>query len=835
MQSAGDRTSLTSTAQRMKGRSMGTGPSLCVLAEEARAVRGAWAAEGGRARRVNTGSLAFSPEGGPAPLRRRLAVKLAAIWLVVVIPASVVLGLTFAQWHAAQISLVEEQRLGDARLAGTSFRLMVNDMQRTMGAAGELILLGRGAPASSMLELQRLNRLFPVAYVAVSDMSGRVTMASPETVVGSDLSHDPAFRQALDSRDGGGLEPSERAMGRIGFDVAQRVSAPNGRPAGVMLMFVDVERLHTDFPVRVPIGGVSIVDSKGQVVFQNEDPNLALKRVNWSKRYPFVRRALEGHNETFAFARFPKGHLRAGGFVPIDKFGWAAGSSVDISEALGPFYRTLAVALGLGLLVAVVALATSIAIANGVRNSVLALAQDARRIGSGDLDEPVRTARSDEIGDVARSLERARCDLADARHQAAEELDTTRLLLEASTTLRTWTNVDALLSGLANIMLRATSHSRVTIGLLTADRSALELKTIVGVGPAQGGVFPLGHVSQPLREALRTGRTTMADYDALPENERGPSGRFDGRLALMVPLVVREHVIGHVGIDDPGERRDFTEREVRIAEAIASQAASAIENARLYESERSVAETLQTSLLSMPDSVPGVRYAHAYHSASEAARVGGDFYDIFEIEHDLVGLTIGDVAGKGLPSAVLTSLVKNTIRAHAVERGKTPAAIMRLTNGIAYRETDGETFVTAIFATLDCETGRLCYCNAGHTTGAVVGSEREVRKLRSNSTILGAFEDGEFEESDAWLHNGELLFLYTDGVTEARRRQELFGEERLFDLLADIGATEPEPLVDGVLHAVTEFTGGQLSDDVAILSLRRLAAAEEPTRREVEV
>jgi len=768
-------------------------------------------------------------------LRRRLAVRLAAIWLVVVIPASAVLGLTFAQWHAAQVSLIEEQRLGYARLAGASFRLLVTDMQRTMAAAGELILIGRGTANPSMIELERLNSVFPAAYVAVADMNGRVTMASPETVVGLDLSHHQAFQQAISSRDGGGIEPGEHAMGRVGFDVAQRVSTPQGRPVGVMIMFVDVQRLHREFPVRAPVGGVSVVDSKGQVVFQNEDPNFALNLANWGSRFPFVRKALNGHVQTFAFARFPKEHLRAGGFVPIDKFGWAAGSSVDMRQALGPFYRTLAVALGLGLLVAVVALATSIAIANGVRKSVLALAEDARRIGAGDLDEPVRTARGDEIGDVARSLELARCDLADARHQAAEELDTTRLLLEASTTLRTWTDIDALLSGLADMVMRATSHKRVTIGLLTADRSALELITIVGVGEAQGDMFPLDRVSRPLREALRTGRTMLADYDALPEDERGLSGPFDGHLALMVPLVVGGHVIGHVGIDDPGERRDFAEREVRIAEAIASQAASAIENARLYESERSVAETLQTSLLSMPDSVPGVRYAHAYHSASEAARVGGDFYDIFEVEHDLIGLTIGDVAGKGLPAAVLTSLVKNTVRAHAMERSKSPSAIMRLTNGIAYRETDGETFVTATFATLDCATGHLCYCNAGHTTGAIVGAEGEVRTLRSNSSILGAFEDGEFEQSDAWLHNGELLFLYTDGVTEARRPEELFGEKRLFDLLAEVGATEPAQLVDSVLRAVTEFTGGRLSDDVAILSLRRLDVAEEPTRREVEV
>jgi len=157
-----------------------------------------------------------------------------------------------------------------------------------------------------------------------------------------------------------------------------------------------------------------------------------------------------------------------------------------------------------------------------------------------------------------------------------------------------------------------------------------------------------------------------------------------------------------------------------------------------------------------------------------------DFYDIFELSNDHVGITIGDVAGKGLDAAVLTSLVKNTIRAHAGEKGKTSARILALTNDVVYRSTSTEAFTTVFFAILDRRDGRLSYANAGHTTAAIVGEDGSLSRLSATGPILGAFDNAEFGQSDACLETDELLFLYTDGLTEARRDRDQYGQERVF-------------------------------------------------------
>jgi serine phosphatase RsbU (regulator of sigma subunit) len=224
--------------------------------------------------------------------------------------------------------------------------------------------------------------------------------------------------------------------------------------------------------------------------------------------------------------------------------------------------------------------------------------------------------------------------------------------------------------------------------------------------------------------------------------------------------------------------------------------------------------------------VSGIEFAHAYRSATEAARVGGDFYDLFELSHGLLGITVGDVAGKGLDAAVLTSLAKNTIRAHANEKGKTPAQILTLTNDVVYRSTVTEAFVTVFFGLLDCRDGRLVYANAGHTATAVVGADGNVRPLAATGPILGAFADMKFEQRETCLALEELLFLYTDGLTEARRDGEMYGEARLFDFLGATDGRRADELISNVLADVLHFSGNMLRDDLAIMAIRRVEEAD---------
>src|SRR3990172_6829386 len=147
---------------------------------------------------------------------------------------------------------------------------------------------------------------------------------------------------------------------------------------------------------------------------------------------------------------------------------------------------------------------------------------------------------------------------------------------------------------------------------------------------------------------------------------------------LAVLLLVRGEVIGILGFTyDTG--RQFTEAELDFVPKLATSVSLAIENARLYAAERKVAETLQEAFLNMPRQIAGLEFGHIYRSATETARVGGDFYDLFELEPDRVGVLIGDVAGKGLEAAALTSVIKSTVKAYAFENFF-PASILAKTN-----------------------------------------------------------------------------------------------------------------------------------------------------------
>jgi sigma-B regulation protein RsbU (phosphoserine phosphatase) len=252
---------------------------------------------------------------------------------------------------------------------------------------------------------------------------------------------------------------------------------------------------------------------------------------------------------------------------------------------------------------------------------------------------------------------------------------------------------------------------------------------------------------------------------------------------------------------------------------MAAAMSAALNNARLYERERLVADRLQEAMLALPNEIEGVEFAHAYRSASDTARVGGDFYDIFELDGHRVGVTIGDVAGKGLDAAVLTSLAKNAIRAHASERGKTPSQILALTNDVVHRATSAESFVTLFLGILDRRDGRLVYASAAHPA-MVVRSGGVPEGLSATGTLLGAFEGSAFGETEVCLDRGEVLFLYTDGLTEARGDGELYGEARLMDALRVEGGGA-YALVESVMTDVLIFSGGRLRDDLAILAVQR--------------
>lgn len=321
------------------------------------------------------------------------------------------------------------------------------------------------------------------------------------------------------------------------------------------------------------------------------------------------------------------------------------------------------------------------------------------------------------------------------------------------------------------------------------------------------------------RAVYKAGSLVMVpDVTQDPVLEEEIAGRL--RAFIGVPLLLRGEMFGVLIFMQLDEPRRFTRVERDFAMRLATSVSLALGNSRLYATEHDIAETLQETLVVLPKSVPGVSFSRAYESATYmSGRVGGDFVDVFEVHGHLVGITLGDVSGKGIDAAVTTSLVRTTLRVHALD-GLPPALVAGKANQVMRRFSETESFVTVWFGLLDTKTGHLRYVCAGHPPALVLGADGALVTLECRDPILGAFEEAAFFECQAVLSTGDRLILYTDGVTEARDREGGFFEmDGLCDAVRRHASEKTADFSQAILDAVTEFSQGELRDDAAVLTV----------------
>jgi len=262
-------------------------------------------------------------------------------------------------------------------------------------------------------------------------------------------------------------------------------------------------------------------------------------------------------------------------------------------------------------------------------------------------------------------------------------------------------------------------------------------------------------------------------------------------------------------------------RERREARRRAAEEARAREEALVHqqEQEREIAEAraIQEKLLprEIPQ-MPGYEIASAWQSAR---LVGGDYFDILPLDEKMLGICIADVAGKGMPAALLMSNLQAAVRGLS-SLSLAPNLLCSRLNSIVYRNTDSDRFITFFYAQLEGPLRRLTYVNAGHNAPFVVRSDGSHQRLREGGPVLGVFATRDFEMGSAQLSPGDRVILFTDGVTEACGVEgEEFGEARLLHLLEDHRALSADELQAKILDVVGEFSGGRWQDDATLLVL----------------
>ena len=235
--------------------------------------------------------------------------------------------------------------------------------------------------------------------------------------------------------------------------------------------------------------------------------------------------------------------------------------------------------------------------------------------------------------------------------------------------------------------------------------------------------------------------------------------------------------------------------------------------------ELRVARDIQMSIL--PQRFPSTATCDTHAIMTPAQDVGGDFYDVFHLPEQRLGIVMADVSGKGVPAALFMMVSRTLVKGNAVSN-LSPGEALTQVNNLLGEENERAMFVTLLFGIFDTTSGSFTYANAGHCAPYLVRSGEKPREMPSTQGIaLGVVPDFPYSEATVRLDPGDRIFLYTDGVPEAEAPdKELFENHRLEDILKGVAEKSPEEMNRAVLDAVREFSGGEhQSDDITCLTL----------------
>jgi sigma-B regulation protein RsbU (phosphoserine phosphatase) len=272
----------------------------------------------------------------------------------------------------------------------------------------------------------------------------------------------------------------------------------------------------------------------------------------------------------------------------------------------------------------------------------------------------------------------------------------------------------------------------------------------------------------------------------------------------------------------------YSYEDITLLDVLANQMVVAMDNARLYqeslekqrlEEELGLARQIQMDLL--PKSCPRSESFEFSAFIQPARQVGGDYYDFFQTNSGSIGVAIADASGKGIPAALLISLVHATLRAE-VRNALSLQAIVSNVNELILSSTTSEKFATMFYGELNPLQRKFCYCNAGHNYPLVVHEDGSVEFLVTGGLILGAFPEAEYQVGEVILRKNDTLFFYSDGLTENfNANDEEFGEERLLNLLVENRSLGVEELKQKVIQEVIAFSEGRPPyDDFTIVVLK---------------
>jgi serine phosphatase RsbU (regulator of sigma subunit) len=315
-----------------------------------------------------------------------------------------------------------------------------------------------------------------------------------------------------------------------------------------------------------------------------------------------------------------------------------------------------------------------------------------------------------------------------------------------------------------------------------------------------------------LGETMRASITAGQPFDTFDD------GGLRIRTGLVVPLTGRDAVLGALTMAWDESDRRFDEADLPMAADLGRRAGLAVENARLYQQQHSVAVTLQHALLptGLPK-LPGLTAAVRYVAATTGADVGGDWYDVMKLADGRIGLAVGDAIGHSAEAAAMMGTIRNVLRAYAWS-GADPADVLSHLDEFL-GEADSAHLATLVYAQYDPATRAFRWANAGHPPPLLVGPGSMTQFLEGgHRTMIGVGFDSHGQADEITAPDGATLVLYTDGLIEERSASLSDGLDRLLKVAAAHYDADPDTLLDEILGSL--LVRDRLDDDVAVLAVR---------------
>jgi sigma-B regulation protein RsbU (phosphoserine phosphatase) len=409
--------------------------------------------------------------------------------------------------------------------------------------------------------------------------------------------------------------------------------------------------------------------------------------------------------------------------------------------------------------------------------------------------------------------------------EATREKVQNHLLLELGTKISVSLDTNQLLEQILDLVFQVVRYDAAGIYLVDRKTQWINQQAIRGYDPNREEAVRLKVGRGLIGWVAKTGRPVIVP-DVL-RDERYVKARAETRSEMVAPLRAGSEVIGAFNLESD-EPDAYEPEDLELLMTFASQAAVAIERTRLHaevletrrlEEELSIGQRIQRTFLPERDpKIPNFDIAGAYYSSG---LVGGDYYDYVRITDGHLGIVVADVSGKGIPAALIMAAFRASLIAE-VRNNYAIRTVFAKVNRLLWESIEIERFVTAIYGVLDIQARRFTYVNAGHNVGLLYRAATDTfDTLDSTGPLLGTLENATFKERQVEIRPGDILTLYTDGITESMNAaRELFGEDRLKDVIRSRKGGTAAEIVRGIRETVGAFAGGEPDDDLTLVLLK---------------